>query len=246
MEVDSEGSVESDIPEEHENGYGFNEYTRRYDLNIRTFTWDRDSQGLFDFETRHFSKEQILTAGPGSLVRHERDIKLHAPGFDLKAAYEQEAQKLAVIKKVRNHYVVESPDVQRLAEAQDAEQRKEIMTRDIDFFYRTESGRPKLPPSEMNEKIYRVVRNSTNRNVKQECVLKKFDVIKLGRVKFKVKEIQIKSVNDAKRAKQELMKRREEKWKKKELSRIGEQMLLLQERPHNSARVQVEEARFQN
>ena len=32
--LDSEDSVESDIPEEHENGYGFNEYTRRYNLNI--------------------------------------------------------------------------------------------------------------------------------------------------------------------------------------------------------------------
>ena len=33
------------------------------------------------------------------------------------------------------------------------------------------------------------------------------------------------------------MKRREEKWKKKELERIKEQILKIQERPHNSARV---------
>ena len=53
IEYESDGSNLSEIPEEHENGYGHNEYMRRYLLNMRTMTWNRDSQGLFDYETRH-------------------------------------------------------------------------------------------------------------------------------------------------------------------------------------------------
>lgn len=49
-------SQESDIPEEHENGMGYNEYIRRYILVMKTMTWNRDSQGLFDYETRHCQK----------------------------------------------------------------------------------------------------------------------------------------------------------------------------------------------
>ena len=53
IEYETDGSQESDIPEEHDNGYGHNEYMRRYMLNLKTMTWNRDSQGLFDYETRH-------------------------------------------------------------------------------------------------------------------------------------------------------------------------------------------------
>lgn len=53
IEYESDHSIESEIPEEHENGYSFNEYLRRYILNMKTMTWNRDSQGLFDYETRH-------------------------------------------------------------------------------------------------------------------------------------------------------------------------------------------------
>lgn len=40
IEYESDGSQESDIPEEHENGYGHNEYMRRYLLNMKTMTWN--------------------------------------------------------------------------------------------------------------------------------------------------------------------------------------------------------------
>ena len=47
-------------------------------------------------------------------------------------------------------------------------------------------------PCNTFEKIYLIVRNITNRNTKQQYELKKHDIIKLGRVKFKVKRIYIK------------------------------------------------------
>jgi len=43
---------ETSIMSEHEDGYGVNEYQRRYALKIITITWTRDSHGLFDFENR--------------------------------------------------------------------------------------------------------------------------------------------------------------------------------------------------
>ena len=43
LEYDTDDSQGSDIPEEHENGYGHNEYLRRYLLNMKTLTWNRDS-----------------------------------------------------------------------------------------------------------------------------------------------------------------------------------------------------------
>lgn len=56
IEYDTDDSQGSDIPEEHENGFSYNEYMRRYMLNMKIMTWNRDSQGLFDYETRHCQK----------------------------------------------------------------------------------------------------------------------------------------------------------------------------------------------
>ncbi len=43
IEYDTDGSQESDIPEEHTNGFSYNEYMRRYVLNMKIMTWNRDS-----------------------------------------------------------------------------------------------------------------------------------------------------------------------------------------------------------
>ena len=69
IEYESDCSIDSDIPEEHENGYGFNEYLRRYILNMKLMTWNRDSQGLFDYETRHCQKLKLTTDKSCQLVR---------------------------------------------------------------------------------------------------------------------------------------------------------------------------------
>ena len=68
------------------------------------------------------------------------------------------------------------------------------MARDIDEMYKPDTGERILPLSEMNENIYLIIRSIANRNVKQPYVLQKFDIIKLGRVKFKIKDIHICNV----------------------------------------------------
>ena len=97
------------------------------------------------------------------------------------------------VRKQRNHYILESPDIEAMSKMNPA-QRKKYMARDIDEMYKPDTGERILPPIEMNEKIYLIVRSIANRNVKESYTLKKFDIVKLGRVKLKVKDIYIHKV----------------------------------------------------
>ena len=109
-------SVESDIPEEHENGYSYNEYTRRYNVNIKTSTWNKDSQGLFDFETSHLKKVTFVRGTEGVLLRNNRDhCSYEDPSADIEGRYGWHTQKLVNIKKHRNHYILESPDMEEMS-----------------------------------------------------------------------------------------------------------------------------------
>mmetsp|Transcript_16572 Transcript_16572/g.22380 ORF Transcript_16572/g.22380 Transcript_16572/m.22380 type:complete len:87 (+) Transcript_16572:980-1240(+) len=86
--------------------------------------------------------------------------------------------------------MIEPAEVERLAKMDEAE-RKEYMSKDVDLQY-AESGEQLQDPYNTFEKIYLIVRNIADRNVKKPYALKKHDIIKLGRVKFKVKRIFIK------------------------------------------------------
>lgn len=85
--------------------------------------------------------------------------------------------------------------------------------------YKSDTGERLLPASQMNEKIYLIVRSITNRNVKQPYFLKKYDIIKLGRVKFKIRDIFLKKDYKAREAKKQRMRVREEQWRKKEIAK---------------------------
>ena len=78
------------------------------------------------------------------------------------------------IEKIRNKYFIEGVTPRDPKE-------------DIDNNY-LENGEPTLPPFEMKERMYNVIRylkqNSTKN--KQDYLLKKNDIIKVGRVKLKV------------------------------------------------------------
>ena len=63
-------------------------------------------------------------------------------------------------------------------------------------------------PSEVTERMYLVVRSVKQGEKKLEYKLQKHDIVKLGRVKFKVKEIRIKAKEDEK----ERRKRKQEKY----------------------------------
>jgi len=158
--------VESDIPEEHENGYTHNEYLRRYNLNIKTSTWNKDSQGLFDFETSHLHKQTFVASKESVLLRNNRDdCMVEDLTVDADKKYGWHAQKLINVKKKRNSYILESPEVESMAKMTD-QQKKEFMAKDVDLMYRADTGARSLPCSQMNEKMYLILRTIANRNEK--------------------------------------------------------------------------------
>jgi len=59
--------------------------------------------------------------------------------------------------------------------------------------------------------MFLVVRSLKEGDKKQDYKLKKYDIIKLGRVKFKVKEIRIRAFEDEK----QLKRKKKEKYMKK-------------------------------
>lgn len=157
---------DSDIPDEHENGFHYNEYIRHYNLNLEAKTWNKDSQGLFDFETSHLKKIKFKIKDPGQLIRIPKEIcLLENMNFDMEAKYGWHAQKLMNIKKQRNFYVLESPDIETM-KTMDPEMKRAFMARDVDEMYKPDTGERILPASEMNEKIYLIVRSIQDRNVK--------------------------------------------------------------------------------
>ena len=69
-------------------------------------------------------------------------------------------------------------------------------------------GEQLLPPYDMCERMYLVVKSIINdRNVHQDYELKKGDVIKVGRAKFLVRDINIKNKNKKMKQKKEKIAR---------------------------------------
>lgn len=128
---DTDDSQDSDIPEEHENGYGYNEYMRRYILNIKTLTWNRDSQGLFDYETRYTQKEKLFTEKATRLLRSGNDCKIQALDDNLQKLYGRKGQVLFNVRKVRNHYMIEPAEIERWHHMNE-EEKKDFMSKDVD------------------------------------------------------------------------------------------------------------------
>jgi hypothetical protein len=114
------------------------------------------------------------------VIRNGSEIIFDELGADIKSKYATDYQELFNIYKVRNKFFIEG--VQPIDRNQD-----------IDDKY-LEAGEPTLSPIEMRERMYNVVRFqkiiSTKR--KQDYLLKKNDIIKMGRVKIKVNQIHIK------------------------------------------------------
>lgn len=203
---------------------------------MKTMTWNRDSQGLFDYETRQCTKQKLTTDKSSMCVRVNQDCAVQDLGYDIDKEHGKTGQLLFNVKKVRNHYMVEPAEIEKL-KGMTAAQRKEFMAKDVEMAY-AETGEQLGDPIDTFEKIYLVVRNISNRNVKQQYTLKKFDIIKLGRVKFKVKKIHIKEVEDERLIKREQLKRRESEWRRKEIERLKKQQAMMKKKRMNSANLQ--------
>lgn len=83
---------------------------------------------------------------------------------DLSKEHGKRAQVLFNIKKVRNHYLIEPAEIERI-KTMTEEEKKDFMSKDVDQQY-AESGEQLQDPCDIFEKIYLIVRNIANRNVK--------------------------------------------------------------------------------
>jgi len=64
---------------------------------MRCVTWSRDSHGLFDYESRQISKQNLKTHTGGRIIRI-RDEMLLVPGnVDFKEKYGEEAKPLLLL-----------------------------------------------------------------------------------------------------------------------------------------------------
>jgi len=110
-------------------------------------------------------------------IRNDQGLKFEDLDTDVKEKFGEKYQQLFTVHKIRNKYFIEGM--------------KPLNPKDdIDEFY-LEAGEPTLPAVEMRERMYNVIRFIQFKNEEgvQDFVLKKNDIIKMGRVKIKIKHI---------------------------------------------------------
>ncbi len=78
-----------------------------------------------------------------------------------------------------------------------------------------EDGEQIFTPIKMLEPMYLVARSIVNRGEKQDCVLKKHDVVKFGRVRFKVQTIKVSNLIQRHNQKKEKLLERKKAWEEK-------------------------------
>lgn len=100
---------------------------------------------------------------------------------------------LGVIRKERNSFVLEPSELLYMQTLGEAE-KKVFMRTNLDRCY-SEEGTLTLKPREIHEKIYIIVRNMRKRNKPVDYALKKGDIVKLGRAKFKVKAMMVRAAD---------------------------------------------------
>ena len=146
------------------------------EVNIRTITWTRESHGLFDFEVKEserklFEKKQFKLKGSHRIFRAESDVTAEvAVGRSFEWSEEKMSQdyKDLVIARLlqRNgaYWVFH----------------KAYVDENID----------QVLEKKPEEKIWRVVRDNRCPEMEMPCYrLQKKDLIKVGRVRFKIRDI---------------------------------------------------------
>lgn len=178
-------SVLSDIPDEEGNQKPDLEYRgnynvfERYVLKVKFVHWQKDSHGLFDYHMPIINDFYHTINKPQMAIRTNSEVKFDELNTDLREQYNIFHQQMFQIHKEGNRYFIQGME-------------PDDKTEDVDENY-VDSGEPTLPPIDMKERLYNVIKykktKQTNSKVVQQ--LKKNDIIKMGRVKVKVTEIHI-------------------------------------------------------
>lgn len=177
--------MNSEVPEEEvqvfagQKGVRLDEFSLFHQnrLEMKFFTREVPSHGLYDYENEAnapLTSTHIVSKAT-KIYKKDNNLVLVEPHECLDADH----QELFTILKQRNRFFVEGVEGDPKV--------------DVDKFY-DEGGKPTQPPQSMQERLYDSIRYlQIGDGAQKERLLKKNDVIKLGRIKFKVKQIHIKA-----------------------------------------------------
>lgn len=180
----SNNTIMSDIPNEDQVVFCSESMEKRKELAMRPnrtmllmncIQWCKDSHGLFDYEMRDIKNNFYKIKTSKDVIRKDTELVFREPGVDVKNELSEQHQKILSIKKERNKFFIEGVMPAR-------------KDQDMDDNYQ-EGGDPLLPPYQMSELMFNVVKYQRINNDQVDFLLKKNDIIKMGRVKLKVKNI---------------------------------------------------------
>ena len=128
---------------------------------MRCVTWSRDSHGLFDYESRYIAKKNIKTVQAGKIIRLNNDVEFVPIDTDLNKL--PDARPLLTLSQEAGAYSVQNDTLEMEEEGIDA-----------------------------SNQMFVVVRNIKNKDdetdFKNEYKISKGDIIKMGRIKFQVRD----------------------------------------------------------
>lgn len=125
---------------------------------FRAVSWLRDSHGLFDYESRNIVKMSLKTQSQGQIIRNEDQIDFNKLDVVIDKNEKPEARSLTLLKKDAEGYF-------------------------LDHAVGSESTE-----EESVDRLWLVARSLKNEQGKYDYKIEKFDAIKLGRVRFRVKD----------------------------------------------------------
>lgn len=149
------------------------------EVYMRCVTWTRDSNGLFDYESKNISKKNIKTQTGGRVIRVGEEVQLVSKSqkFDALAIHDADTgkvtdpQRMVVIERCKGgsgNFLIRNDTCKRVEDVEQQHSKN---------------------PDHLPQNMFVVVRNTKSTLNNQDYPLCRGDVIKLGRIKFKVKAI---------------------------------------------------------
>jgi len=136
-------------------------------LVIKSFTWSRDSHGLFDYESKTLTKKNIKSSNSGRIVRRSNDVSFTRESDQPLNVGDKELIQLNI--REGNYWV---------APCRDSNAKK------------LQADGVEQDPEDSENSLWMIVKSfkaaGSNRT---GCKLSEGDLLKLGRIKFRVKEL---------------------------------------------------------
>lgn len=135
---------------------------------MRCVTWSRDSHGLFDYESRYINKKNIKTRGPGCILRLDNDVEFVGADMPQSMLDPNAKPLLTLTQNSQQKFFVNNSTLE-----QENEQNKMfVVVRNVKSLPRGED----IP------------------RFSGEYKINKGDIIKMGRLKFLVKDYRSESI----------------------------------------------------